>query len=110
MRFADLTRSTRSCTLPRPTDRTNLLLAAGQRLLLAARPLIADRGLTLVGISVSGLTDTRTAQLELPFDDRDPAALDRAVDQVRRRFGGVALTRAGLLGQLPGPSMPMLPD
>jgi DNA polymerase-4 len=48
--------------------------------------------------------------LTLPFDEAEPGALDAAVDQVRDRFGTVALTRAVLLGRDPGLSVPLLPD
>jgi len=38
------------------------------------------------------------------------AAVDAAVDQVRRRYGKSALTRGVLVGRHPGLEMPHLPD
>ena len=97
LRFDDFTRATRSRTLPRPTAHTATLLAALQELLAAARPLVAERGLTLVGVSVANLDDDLPRQLILPFDDAD-MALDTALDRVRERFGSRSVTRAVVLG------------
>jgi DNA polymerase IV len=110
LRFADFTRATRSHTLPRTTTDTEVLLATARGLLRAAFPLIADRGCTLVGVSLSNLGDERTVQLMLPFDEVEPGALDLALDHVRDRFGSVSVTRAVLLNRDPGLSAPMLPD
>ena len=46
----------------------------------------------------------------LPFDRRSGGALDAALDEVRRRFGTAAITRAVLLGRDQGWSPPLLPD
>jgi DNA polymerase-4 len=48
----------------------------------------------------------------LPFTgaQRQPAAVDAAVDRVRRRYGKSALTRGVLVGRDPGVEMPHLPD
>jgi DNA polymerase-4 len=109
LRFDDFTRATRSRTLPEATAHTPTLLHAARELLVATRPLIADRGLTLVGVAVSNLDDG-SGQLTLPFDRSAGADLDAAVDAVRDRFGSSAITRAALLGRDPGLVMPMLPD
>jgi DNA polymerase-4 len=74
----------------------------------AATPLIDERGLTLVGIAVSNFE--LGAQLEIPFEPDPLVALDAAVDDVRRRFGTTALTRAALLGRDIGLVVPLLPD
>jgi DNA polymerase-4 len=97
LRFDDFTRATRSRTLPRPTAHTATLLKALQELLAAARPLVAERGLTLVGVAVANLDDDLPRQLVLPFDDAD-MALDAALDRVRERFGSQSVTRAVVLG------------
>jgi DNA polymerase IV len=108
LRFGDFSRVTRSHTLPGPTASTHALLSAARDLLAAAMPMIARRGLTLVGVAVGNLTDG-AEQLTLPFDryNRD---LDAALDAVRVRFGGALVTRATLLGRDPGQSVPLLPD
>lgn len=62
----------------------------------------------MVGVSVANLGDEDTAQLVLPLDQN--AGLDRAVDDVRERYGTPAVTRATLLGRDRGLEMPRLPD
>ena len=111
LRFDDFSRATRSHTLPRPTCRTADLLGAVRELMATARPLITDRGVTLVGIAVTNFEGTDDVeQLELPFDREVAGALDTALDKVRHRFGSAAVTRGVLVGRDPGLSMPMLPD
>jgi DNA polymerase IV len=90
-RFGDFSRATRSRTLPHPTAGTGAILAAARALLAAARPLIERRGITLLGITVANLS--REAQLELPVDGRVDPALDRAIDEIRERFGNDAIRR-----------------
>jgi DNA polymerase-4 len=110
LRFADFTRATRSHSLRHPTAETALLLAAARQLLATATPMITERGITLLGVSLANLSNEDTIQLMLPFDDYDPAALDAALDHVKDRFGTSAVTRAALLGRDPGISVPLLPD
>ncbi len=111
LRFDDFGRATRSHTMPKATASTAVILAAARELVAAAAPLIAERGLTLVGFSVSNIDREGTQQLELPFSEHaDPAAIDEAVDEVRRRYGNSAVTRGVLLGRDPGLEMPLLPD
>jgi DNA polymerase IV len=110
LRFGDYTRATRSDTLPYATASTERILTTARTLLAAAFPTIERRGITLVGISVANLDDARAVQLTLPFDRRHDEALDAALDEVRRRFGETAITRAVLLDRSPGIAMPLLPD
>ncbi len=110
LRFADFERATRSSTLMTPTADTAPLLAAARGLLSEAEPLIAERGLTLVGVTITNLGDPRAIQLVLPLEPDRNAALDAALDVVRDRFGSDSLTRAVLLGRGAGLEMPMLPD
>ncbi len=110
IRFDDFTRATRSCTLPTPTADTVPLRDAARRLLDHAQPLVDERGLTLVGISVSNLSDADAVQLPLPLDGGHGADLDVALDAVRDRFGSASVGRAALLGKDRGWSMPLLPD
>jgi DNA polymerase-4 len=111
LRFADFaTRATRSHTLTEATAHTVTLLAALRELLVAARPLIERRGLTLLGITFTNLADAGAVQLALPVERAQLSALDAALDDVRDRFGTKAITRAVLLGQDDGLEVPLLPD
>nr|WP_255063625.1 DNA polymerase IV [Mycolicibacterium sp. CAU 1645] len=112
LRFNDFSRVTRSHTMPRATASTDAILETARGLVAAAAPLIAERGLTLVGFAVSNIDREGAAQLELPFPPSPPdtTAVDGAVDLIRQRFGNGAVTRGVLLGRDPGLEMPMLPD
>jgi DNA polymerase-4 len=79
-------------------------------LVVEAQPMINDRGLTLVGLSVGNLDDRGAVQLALPFDRHAGPALDAVLDDVHERFGSRAIERAVLLGRDPGLTVPMLPD
>ncbi|HUE32574.1 MAG TPA: DNA polymerase IV [Mycobacterium sp.] len=109
LRFDDFSRATRSRTLPWATSSTQPILAAARQLVASAAPVIAQRGLTLVGFAVSGIDRSGAQQLMLPFNG-ESLAVDAAVDQVRRRYGKSALTPAVLVGRDPGLEMPHLPD
>ncbi|WP_286275979.1 DNA polymerase IV [Mycobacterium antarcticum] len=121
LRFNDFSRVTRSHTLPRATASTDAILSAARELVATAAPLIAERGLTLVGFAVSNIDRDGAQQLELPFDGSvasarpvaaaaDLLAIDSAMDEVRQRFGNAAVMRGVLLGRDPGLEMPMLPE
>ena len=127
LRFADYTRVTRSRTLSVATARTDTVRDTALELLHTAWPLVADRGLTLVGVAVTNLDGEDTEQLELPFDERvdrpadpkpevvthrpiDRHALDAVLDDVHSRFGSGSLTSATLLGRDHRPGVPLLPD
>ena len=73
-------------------------------------PMIRQRGVTLVGITLSNLDDDWAIQLALPFGRRSSIALDPALDVVRDRYGTDAVTRAVLLGRDSRPAVPLLPD
>jgi DNA polymerase-4 len=110
LRFDDFTRVTRSHTLSEPTAHTATILAAARTLLVAAHPLIREKGVTLVGLAITNLADDRPLQLMLPFDHQAGTALDTALDEVREKFGSSAVNRAVLLGRDPGFTVPLLPD
>jgi DNA polymerase IV len=109
LRFADYARATRSHTIPRPTARTNVVLEVARGLLAGAQPLIDERGLTLIGISLTNLESDVPYQLELPFADDASESLDAAIDAIKDRFGTYALTRGVTLGRR-DLTMPMLED
>lgn len=99
LRFDDYTRATRSRTMARPTTSTEHLLSAARQLVEEAASLIAERGITLIGFSVSNFDPCGAAQLELPFSDstENAFALDSTLDELRTRFGTRSVTRATLL-------------
>ena len=109
LRFDDSSRATRSQTLPYATANTQTILTAARELLTAAIPIIERQGITLVGISVMNLADSR-GQLRLALDEEWSEELDLALDAVRDRFGSEAIVRAILLGRSRGFSIPLLPD
>lgn len=114
LRFGDFTKATRSRSLGAPTDRSARLLAVARMLLAAAQPEIAERGITLIGISLSQLDRADRVQPELPLDDLgfsdDGERLDTVLDAVRDRYGAASVSRAAQLGRDPGWSSPVLPE
>lgn len=110
LRHGDLSRETRSRTLPAATDRTDLFLAAARELLDARWDHLREVGCTLVGITVSDLAPADAVQLTLDLDGHDRRTLDHTLDAVRDRFGSAAVTRASMLGQRRGTAVPVLPD
>lgn len=112
LRFDDFGRASRSHTMARATASTDTILAAARGLVAAAGPLIAERGLTLVGFAVCNIDRDGAQQLSLPFGEAvdDSLTIDLAIDRVRGRYGNAALTRGVLVGRDPGLEMPMLPD
>jgi DNA polymerase-4 len=118
-RYDDFTRATRSRTLPHATAATDPIAALALGVLRAELPRVAERGLTLLGLSVGNLESVSTSrssavprpeQLMLPFGRKDGSRLDGAVDDLRRRFGTSVLTRASLLGRRHDLETPKLPD
>ncbi|MGE3619250.1 MAG: DNA polymerase IV [Acidimicrobiia bacterium] len=110
LRFGDFTRATRSHTLAATTNRTDTILATARALMADVGPLVATRGLTLVGVAVANLDGDLPMQLELPFAHRSREALDQVVDDVRSRFGTRSITRTRLLGRDVDVAVPILPD
>ncbi len=109
LRFGDFAKATRSQTVG-ATDRTAVLLAVAQRLLAAALPEIAERGITLIGVSLSQLRHVDDLQPELPIDWGEGARLDTVLDALREKFGATSVARAAQLGRDPGWSTPVLPE
>jgi len=110
LRFDDFSRATRAHTLDRPTAHSQPILTAVRALFVMTAPIVAARGLTLVGVAVTNLENADTVQLTLPFGRHRVDALDLALDEVRARFGSSAITWAVLVGRDRGLVMPLLPD
>jgi DNA polymerase-4 len=110
LRFGDFAKATRSHTVGTATDRTAVLLAVAQGLLAGALPEIADRGITLIGVSLSQLRRADDLQPELPIDWGEGVRLDTVLDAVREKFGAASVARAAQLGRDPGWSTPLLPE
>ena len=112
LRFDDFSRATRSRTLPGATSSTQPILATARQLVALAAPVIAERGLTLVGFAVADIDRSGAEQLALPFSEAKmrSLAIDATIDRVRRRYGKSALTPAVLVGRDSGLEMPHLPD
>ena len=112
MRFDDFSRASRSRTLPWATSSTRTILATARQLVVSTAPVIAERGLTMIGFAVADIDRSGAEQLVLPFTatQRQSVAVDAAIDRVRDRYGKAALTRGVLLGRDPGLEMPPQPD
>jgi DNA polymerase IV len=108
LRFSDFSRATRSSTMLEATADTDTILTLATALLSLSMPTISRRGLTLIGVALTNLSDSGGAQLRLPFE-RVPE-LDETLDLIRDRFGSGAITRGTLVGRDPGPWVPLLPD
>jgi DNA polymerase IV len=89
---------TRSHTLPAPTASTAALTDLGTELLRRALEASEGRPVTLIGLSISGLTTATHIQLELGLDagsalrsgsvaDLRRRSLDDSIDAVRERYG-----------------------
>ncbi len=100
LRRADFKLLTRSVSLAEPTSSTYVIYREGMRLL--ERELSGRRRYRLIGIGLSNLTRNRIEFVQLSlFENRDASetwdALERAVDEIRDRFGKGAITRARFL-------------
>lgn len=109
LRFGDFAQATRSRTLLVATSSTAAILTTAQDLLAEAWPVIDERGLTKVGVAVTGLSSDGAVQLPLPFAKSDGPALDQAIDLIRERYGNDSLTRTTLVGRATL-EVPLLPD
>ncbi|CAM5792263.1 DNA polymerase IV [Cellulomonas persica] len=109
LRFADFSRATRSRSLAFATSSSDELRATALTLLDSVRELVAERGITLVGVALTGLGSDAVVQPALELEASHDG-LDRAADRLAERFGSRALTRASLLVVGDGFAAPQLPD
>jgi len=94
VRFADFQTITRSLTLPEPTSITRDLLDAGVELLTKRLP-TRHRPIRLLGFGVTKLDGSGKSQRTL-FDQPDRERhqeLDRVADQIKEKFGKLAIRR-----------------
>jgi DNA polymerase-4 len=103
IRYENFETITRARTVPEPTDVSTVFLATARDLLDA---LDSSRGVRLLGVSLSGLAPTADSQGVLALDDHESkagasverrAAVERAVDAVRDRFGSRSVGPASLV-------------
>ncbi|MFP5213828.1 MAG: DNA polymerase IV, partial [Acidobacteriota bacterium] len=97
VKYADFRLVTRSRTLREPTDCTRIVFSTAEQLL-------DEMGLTekirLVGVGVSNLLAAGSMRQAVIFGGSSPAReekLDRAMDEIRERFGTAALKRGRVL-------------
>lgn len=111
-RYDDFSRSTRARTLAFPTAATAVIADVALGVLRSELPVIAERGLTLLGLSVGNLVSSvrDPEQLLLPFGRTDPSRLDATVDALTDRFGAGTVVRGSLLHRRAGFEVPKLPD
>ena len=111
-RYDDFARATRSRSLPHATAATEAIRDVALSVLRDHCDVIAERGLTLIGLSVGNLHNTAddSEQLALPFGRKDRSQLDAALDDLHTRFGHASVSRASLIGRRQGFEVPKLPD
>jgi DNA polymerase-4 len=98
VRFADFRTITRSTTLEAATDVSADVAREAKRLLGGVDP---GQGVRLLGVTVSNLSADSTRQLTLDDAARDESweDADRAVDDIRSRFGRAAIGPASSLAE-----------
>jgi DNA polymerase-4 len=104
IRFADFETRTRARTRPEPFDLSTVVAEAGRELLAHFD---VARGVRLLGLSLSQFAPAPATQIELDLDGGGApsaderterrAAVERAVDEVRDRFGTRAVRPATLV-------------
>jgi DNA polymerase-4 len=94
-RDEDFHTTTHARTLPESTDSGNTIFRLALELFAETH---RGRKVRLLGIYTSHFGDA-TPQLGLFDEPRTPSPADRVRDEVRKRFGDEAITRASLLGR-----------
>lgn len=97
VKFADFKQITRSLSLAARTDNTTVIFETACNLL---KQVELRRAVRLIGVGVSNF-DGRNRQVNLfedaPRELEETSELDRAIDEVRNKFGSAAVTRVDLL-------------
>jgi DNA polymerase IV len=94
VRDSAFTTVTRQRTLPEPTDLADPIFRTALEL---ARPEVRGRRIRLLGVGAHGLGEPTQLGLFAAEDPRRRKAVE-AQDEIRRKYGSRALTRARLLG------------
>jgi DNA polymerase IV len=95
IRLSDFSTFTRSRTLAETTDKTSLIRQTVQELYAGFDR--RNRAVRLLGVAMAHLNEEEE-QLHLFKDERyETDRVDQVMDQVRKRFGAQAITRASLL-------------
>lgn len=94
LRWADFETITRQTTLPKPTDTASDIYREAAALL--EKTLTRGKRVRLLGVRASNLAAGRQLSLFDPNDEKR-AQLNKAVDEIRDRFGDEALKRAALV-------------
>ncbi|HKI81692.1 MAG TPA: DNA polymerase IV [Pseudodesulfovibrio sp.] len=98
VKYSDFSQITRSRSLDGRTDNTGVIYETACGLLEQVK---LHRSVRLIGLGVSNF-EARARQVNLfeeaPAHKEATSELDKAVDEVRRKFGGKAVTRVELLG------------
>jgi DNA polymerase-4 len=98
IRYDDFRTSTRSHTLPLPTNDNQLIFK--QSLLLLGKTDAGKRAVRLLGISVSQLFSDAIMQMELFSGRNNPVKrqqINQAVDNIKAKFGGQSIRPGRLL-------------
>ncbi len=94
LRYANFRTVTRRKTLPQPTDSDKQIYESARALLAAVG--LGGRKVRLLGVGVSNFDVGEQLRL-LPEDNAEASAVERAVDEVRERFGPGSVQRARLV-------------
>ncbi len=105
LRFGDFETITRAHTLETETDRTEDIWQAAEQI-FESWMRTSFRPVRLIGVSASQLSNTEDAQLQLfgEGERKKLSGIDKASDEIAKRFGADFIGRAGsLLGKTPPP-------
>ena len=95
VRYSDFTTLTRSLTLAQPTDSARVVVRTARSLMDAVD---MRAGIRLLGVGVSSLGTDVAQQLSFDEPDEHWYEAERAVDEIRDRFGAAAIGPAALAG------------
>jgi len=92
------------------TAATAPILDVARVLLSASGDVIAEKQLTLIGLSVTSLSNADAVQLRLPLGARNRPAVDTTLDEISAKFPDATIARASSLHGSPHVAVPLLAD